>query len=138
MSTANQHFEIPSSDYELIATRSSGPGGQHVNKVATAIQLRFDIRQSSLPDWVKTRLLGYSDKRITQDGVIIIQSHQHRSQKKNAEEALRRLHVLVHKATQNKKKRVRTQPPPSANQKRLKAKKRRSEIKKMRGKVKGE
>ncbi len=138
MPTPDQAVNIPSSDYELIATRSSGPGGQHVNKVASAIQLRFDIRASSLPDWMKTRLLGYSDKRITQDGIVIIQASQHRSQKKNSEEAVKRLYTLIRKATQRKKKRIRTQPTANANQKRLKAKKRRSEIKKLRGKIERE
>lgn len=128
-------MSIPASEYEITAIRSSGPGGQHVNKVSTAVQLRFDIRASSLSPKAQEQLLQYPDQRITKEGVVIIRASEHRSQAKNREEAIRKLHSLIQKATRKQKKRVATQPTQPSIERRLKSKSHRSEIKKMRRKV---
>ena len=122
-------------EIEISAIRSAGPGGQNVNKVATAIHLRFDIRASSLPEFYKERLLQLHDQRITVDGVIIIKARQFRSQEKNREEALRRLQELVRSAGFTPKKRKATKPSYGAKRKRLDSKKKRGRVKSMRGKV---
>ena len=131
----SNHIQISASDCELTAIGSSGPGGQHVNKVATAIQLRFDIMASSLPDWVKTKLVNYKDNRINKEGIVLIKASQHRSQLRNREEAVKRLNQLIQLATKPRKVRKATKPSKSAIKARLKAKARRSAIKKLRGKV---
>jgi len=128
-------ISIPESEYTLHAVRSSGPGGQHVNKVSTTIILRFDITNSSLPENIKERLLKISDRRITSDGVIIIRSGASRSQLRNKESVVRRLHELIEKARQPIKRRVPTKPSKSSIEKRLKDKTRRSEIKEARKKI---
>ncbi|MCK4838478.1 MAG: aminoacyl-tRNA hydrolase, partial [Desulfobulbaceae bacterium] len=110
-------------------------GGQNVNKVATAIHLRFDIHASSLPDYYKQRLLALSDQRISKEGVIIIKAQQTRSQEKNREEALRRLQELVRSVSVTPKKRKATKPSRNAKRKRLDSKKKRGNVKSMRGKV---
>jgi ribosome-associated protein len=133
----NGDIQISPSEYELTAIRASGPGGQHVNKAATAIQLRFDIRQSSLPAHIQQRLLQYPDQRISQEGVIVIKVDTHRSQQKNREEAVHRLHALLRKATAKRKKRIATRPSKSTREKRIRQKKHRGQIKKWRGKVDG-
>jgi ribosome-associated protein len=125
---------IPESEYTLVATRSSGPGGQHVNKVATAIVLKFDIPASSLPEKIKQRLLALHDTRITESGVLVIRADIYRSQLRNKEEALRRLYELVEQASKPRKKRVPTKPSQIAVEKRLKEKAQRSEIKTQRKK----
>ena len=135
MSQPPEHIHIPESEYVWEAVRASGPGGQHVNKVASAVHLRFDIHKSSLPLHVKERLLNMSDKRITQQGEILIKAGMHRSQHKNLEEALNRLKRLIARAATPPKKRKATRPPRKAIEKRLKYKARRKEIKKNRGKV---
>lgn len=122
-------IHIPKSEYQISATRASGPGGQHVNKVSTAIILKFDIVASSLPDEVKERLLKTGNKRISDDGILVIKFGSHRSQLRNKEAAVSILHEVVRKAAQKKKKRTPTKPSKSSIEKRLQEKSRKSEIK---------
>ena len=126
---------IPENEYELSAIRASGPGGQHVNKVATAIQLRFDVHASSLSEVMKQKILAFPHKRISKAGIILIKVSKHRSQQKNREEAVKRLHKLVDRATEKRKRRIATKPSRRAIEKRLANKARRSEIKKNRGRI---
>ena len=126
---------IPDHEIETSAIRSQGAGGQNVNKVASAIHLRFDIPASSLPDRYKERLLSLSDQRITKDGVIVIKSQEHRSQEQNREEAFNRLKELIRSAITLPKPRKASKPTYSAKQKRLDSKTKRGQIKVLRGKV---
>lgn len=135
MLKVSSKISIPLEEIELHAVRSQGAGGQNVNKVASAIHLRFDITASSLPEEVKTRLLHLQDQRISGDGVIVIKAQRFRTQDKNRADALERLADLVGRATRRRKKRVPTRPTRASKERRLKKKTRRGQIKSLRGKV---
>jgi len=126
---------IPLYQIQWQAVRSQGAGGQNVNKVSSAVHLRFDIQASSLPDWLKGRLLKLGDKRITKDGVIVIKAQQHRRQDHNYEDALKRLAELVASAAITLKPRRQTRPTRSSVRKRLDSKTRHSNLKATRGRI---
>jgi len=119
------------------AIRAQGAGGQHVNKVSTALQLRFDIRASSLPEAVKARLLARSDQRITAEGVVVIKAQRYRSQDRNRDDALARLHRLVEDAAAVPAARRPTRPTKGSQRRRVDAKVRRGQIKATRGRIVG-
>jgi len=135
MPRISPNITIPQEEIGISAVRASGAGGQNVNKVATAIHLRFDIKASSLPDDCKQRLLALPDHRITRDGVIVIKSQEHRTQDKNREAALQRLQTLVRRALVQRKRRIPTRVSAAAKKRRLEQKSRRGRDKSLRARV---
>lgn len=131
----SQRICLADNEIDCQAIRAQGAGGQNVNKVASAIHLRFDIRASSLPEFYQQRLLKLKDSRITQDGIVIIKAQRFRTQEKNREDALERLRDLIVRAGRVQKKRNATKPSRAARQKRTDNKTRRGRTKSLRGKV---
>ena len=125
-------LQIDERDLQIDFIRASGPGGQNVNKVATAVQLRFDVRAASLPEEVKARLVHLAGKRITGEGILLIEARRFRTQEKNRGDAIQRFAELVRKSLVAPKTRKKTKPTPGSKEVRLKEKKRKGEIKKLR------
>jgi len=126
---------IPDEEIKIVAIRAQGAGGQNVNKLSSAIHLRFDIKMSSLPDFYKHQLLALKDRRISKDGVIVIKAQQYRTQEKNRADALSRLQELISQVGVVRKTRRPTRPTKGSQKRRVDSKTRRGKIKALRGKV---
>ena len=131
-------FAIADAELDERFVRASGPGGQHVNKVATAVELRFSVPASSLPDEVKARLSAMAGKRMNADGVILVDSREHRTQARNREAARARLAALIRQAFRRPRSRRATRPTKASREERLAAKGQRARVKARRGRVRGE
>ena len=129
------NVSIPDNEIDIAAIRAQGAGGQNVNKVSSAIHLRFDIKSSSLPDFYKQRLLDLKDKRITKEGIIIIKAQQFRTQEKNRDDALKRLTEIIKAVTIVQKTRRPTKPSRNSQKRRMDSKTKHSQLKSLRGKV---
>jgi ribosome-associated protein len=135
MLSISNYVVIPDSEIELQAIRAQGPGGQNVNKVSSAIHLRFDINSSSLPEFYKEELLKLNDNRISKEGVIVIKAQATRSQEQNREEALSRLQALVKSVAVVQKRRQPTKPTKGSKLKRVDGKTKRGQLKNLRSKI---
>ena len=135
MLVISNNVELSLDEVDLSAIRAQGAGGQNVNKVSSAIHLRFDVNASSLPEFYKERLLALKDKRLTKDGVIVIKAQQYRTQEQNRDDALARLVELIKSVNRVEKARRATRPTRASKMKRMDSKNRRGQIKQMRGKV---
>jgi ribosome-associated protein len=133
--TISKNISLALEEIEISAVRSQGPGGQNVNKVSSAVQLRFNVHASTLPQLYKQRILALADRRITKDGMVVIKAQEFRSQEKNKAAALMRLTELIQKALRVPRRRRPTRPSATARARRMDGKTRRSRIKSLRRKV---